>query len=39
MGVTEEILLEESTVQQVKARVPLNGAPAKFIHLIVVTPP
>lgn len=37
-GVTEQVLSDDGTVQQVKARVPIAGAASKFMHLELSAP-
>jgi alpha-tubulin suppressor-like RCC1 family protein len=38
-GVTQVILTDDTTTQQVKAYVPMNGAATLFVHLSVTAPP
>ena len=38
-GVTEQILSDDGTTQQVKALIPINAATRKFVHLSVTAPP
>jgi len=38
-GVTQNVLSDDGTTQQVKALIPINSAPAKFVRLLATPPP